>query len=50
LLGKYLEHKAKRKTTDALRAQESLKSVGATVQRQGEWKKVPASSVQTGEK
>lgn len=50
LLGKYLEHKAKRRTTDALRALESLKPVEATVQRQGEWKKVPASSVQTGEK
>ena len=50
LLGKYMEHKAKRKTTDALRALESLKPVEATVQRQGEWQKVVASSVQTAEK
>jgi Cu+-exporting ATPase len=50
LLGKYLEHKAKRRTTDALRALENLKPVEATVQRQSEWKTVAASSVQTGEK
>ena len=50
LLGKYLEHKAKRRTTDALRALESLKPVEATVQRLGEWQKVAASSVQSGEK
>jgi Cu+-exporting ATPase len=50
LLGKYLEHKAKRRTTDALRALENLKPVEATVQRSGEWKKVSAASVQSGEK
>lgn len=49
LLGKYLEHKAKRRTTDALRALESLKPVEATVKRQGEWQKVTASSVLSGE-
>ena len=49
LLGKYLEHKAKRRTTDALRALESLKPVEATVKRQGEWQKVSASSVFSGE-
>ncbi|TMM47618.1 heavy metal translocating P-type ATPase [Colwellia ponticola] len=50
LLGKYLEHKAKRRTTDALRALENLKPVEATVQRLGKWQKVAASSVQSGEK
>jgi Cu+-exporting ATPase len=50
VLGKYLEHKAKRRTTDALRALENLKPVEATVQRFGKWQKVAASSVQTGEK
>jgi Cu+-exporting ATPase len=50
LIGKYLEHKAKRKTTDALRALESLKPVEATVLRFSEWKKVAASSVHSGEK
>jgi P-type Cu+ transporter len=50
LLGKYLEHKAKRRTTDALKALENLKPVEATVQRLGTWQKVAASSVQSGEK
>ena len=50
LLGKYLEHKAKRRTTDALRALENLKPVEATVQRLSKWQKVAASSVQSGEK
>ncbi|KGJ87539.1 heavy metal translocating P-type ATPase [Colwellia psychrerythraea] len=50
LLGKYLEHKAKRRTTAALRALENLKPVEATVQRLGDWQQVPASSVQSGEK
>ena len=50
LLGKYLEHKAKRRTTDALRALENLKPIEATVQRLGQWQKVAASSVQSGEK
>ena len=50
LLGKYLEHKAKRRTTDALRALKNLKPVEATVQRLGKWQKVAASSVQSGEK
>jgi len=49
LLGKYLEHKAKRRTTDALRALENLKPVEATVQRLGDWQKVPAASVLSGE-
>jgi Cu+-exporting ATPase len=50
LLGKYLEHKGKRRTTDALRALENLKPVEATVQRLGKWQKVAALSVQSGEK
>lgn len=50
LLGKYLEHKAKRRTTDALRALENLQPAEATVQRLNKWQKVAASSVQAGEK
>ena len=50
LIGKYLEHKAKRRTTDALRALESLKPTSATVWRQNRWQQVAAASVQTGEK
>jgi Cu+-exporting ATPase len=50
LLGKYLEHKAKRRTTNALRALENLKPAEATVQRLGKWQEVAASSVQSGEK
>ncbi len=49
LLGKYLEHKAKRKTTDALRALESLKPTQATVKRDGNWQTVLASLVKTDE-
>jgi Cu+-exporting ATPase len=49
LLGKYLEQKAKRRTTDALRALQSLQPAQATVKGLGEWKKVPASSVLSGE-
>jgi Cu+-exporting ATPase len=50
LLGKYLEHKAKRRTTDALRALENLKPVEATVLRFSEWQKVAVSTVKSGEK
>ncbi|MEW6989748.1 heavy metal translocating P-type ATPase [Colwelliaceae bacterium 6441] len=50
LLGKYLEQRAKRRTTDALRALESLQPIEASVEREGEWQKVAASSVQSNEK
>jgi len=50
LIGKYLEHKAKRRTTDALRALESLKPTSATVWRQDSWQQVAAASVQTGDR
>ncbi len=49
LLGKYLEHKAKRRTTDALRSLENLKPVEATVLRLSKWQKVSVSSVLSGE-
>jgi P-type Cu+ transporter len=50
LIGKYLEHKAKRRTTDALRALENLKPTTATVWRDNNWQQVAASSVQSGER
>jgi len=49
LLGKYLEHKAKRRTTDALRSLENLKPVEATVLRLNKWQKVSVLSVLSGE-
>lgn len=50
LIGKYLEHKAKRRTTDALRALENLKPTTATVWRDDDWRQVTASTVQSGER
>lgn len=49
LLGKYLEHKAKKRTTDALRALENLKPAVATVFQQGLWVDVKAETVQKGD-
>lgn len=49
LLGKYLEHRAKKRTTDALRALENLKPAVATVFRQGLWVDVKAETVQQGD-
>lgn len=49
LLGKYLEHKAKRRTTDALRALESLKPAVATLFQNGLWLEVKAETVQQGD-
>jgi Cu+-exporting ATPase len=49
LLGKYLEHKAKRRTTDALRSLENLKPIEATVLRLNKWQKVSVLSVKSGE-
>ncbi|MBU2392729.1 MAG: HAD-IC family P-type ATPase, partial [Gammaproteobacteria bacterium] len=46
LLGKYLEQKAKRRTTDALRALENLKPAVATLFQDGLWLEVKAETVQ----
>jgi P-type Cu+ transporter len=50
LIGKFLENKAKRRTTDALRALENLQPTRATVWRNNTWQVVSATSVQAGEK
>ena len=49
LLGKYLEHKAKKRTTDALRALENLKPAVATLLQNGLWVEVKAEAVQKGD-
>lgn len=49
LLGKFLEHRAKRRTTNALRALENLKPSEARVKRDGSWQLVAAATVQSGE-
>lgn len=49
LLGKYLEHKAKKHTTDALRALEHLKPAVATVYVDGQWTEVKADAVKNGD-
>jgi P-type Cu+ transporter len=49
LLGKYLEHKAKARTTDALRALESLQPALARVLQNGIWLETKATDVQTGD-
>lgn len=50
LLGKFLEHRAKRRTMDALRALENLRPSEARVERDGQWQMVAAESVTSGEK
>ena len=49
LLGKYLEHKAKKRTTDALRSLENLKPAVATLFQDGQWLEVKAETVQKGD-
>lgn len=49
LLGKWLEQRAKRRTTDALRALENLKPTRARVQRDGNWQWVSAAQLKTGD-
>lgn len=49
LLGKYLEHKAKRRTTHALRALENLKPAVATVFKHGLWVEVKAETLRQGD-
>jgi len=50
LLGKFLEKRAKRRTTDALRALENLKPTSATVWRDGRWHTVAAAELVRGDK
>ena len=49
LLGKWLETRAKRQTTDALRALHALRPERARVRRNGEEQDVPLASVQVGD-
>jgi len=49
LLGKWLEQRAKRRTTNALRALENLKPNKARVQQDGGWQWVSAAQVKTGD-
>lgn len=49
LLGKWLEQRAKRRTTDALRALENLKPSKARVQKDGNWQWVSAAQVKSGD-
>lgn len=49
ILGKYLEHKAKKRTSDALRALENLKPAVATVFQNGLWVEVKAQGVKKGD-
>lgn len=49
LLGKFLEQRAKRRTTDALRSLENLKPSEARVRRDNQWLMVGAATVQSGE-
>ena len=49
ILGKYLEHKAKKRTTDALRSLENLKPAVATFFQNGQWLEVKAETVQKGD-
>lgn len=49
LLGKYLEHKAKKRTTDALRSLENLKPAVATLFQNRLWVEVKAEAVQQGD-
>jgi Cu+-exporting ATPase len=50
LLGKLLEQRAKRHTTDALRALESLQLTTANVWRNESWQSIPANQLQRDEK
>ncbi|MCC2616547.1 heavy metal translocating P-type ATPase [Aestuariibacter halophilus] len=50
LLGKFLEHRAKRRTTEALRALEKLRPEQARVWRDGAWQQVAINDVQVDDK
>ncbi|MCL2919348.1 heavy metal translocating P-type ATPase [Shewanella litorisediminis] len=49
LLGKLLEKRAKRRTTDALHALENLKPTTATVWRNEKWQLLPAAQLTSGD-
>lgn len=49
LLGKHLEHRAKRRTTDALKELENLKPSEARVKRNGNWQLASVGTVQSGD-
>jgi Cu+-exporting ATPase len=49
LLGKWLEHRAKRQTTEAIRALQALRPERARVRRGGEEIEVPVESVKVGD-
>ena len=49
LLGRFLESRAKRATTEAIRALEALRPTMARVRRDGEWIEVPAAELRSNE-
>ena len=50
LLGKLLEQRAKKRTTDALQALENLKPTSATVWRNNCWQNIAAAELKSGDK
>ncbi|HSG53302.1 MAG TPA: copper-translocating P-type ATPase, partial [Rheinheimera sp.] len=50
LLGKFLEKRAKKRTTDALQALENLKPTSATVWRSNSWQSIAAAELKKGDK
>jgi P-type Cu+ transporter len=50
LAGKFLEHRAKKRTTSALQALEQLQPTSATVWREDSWQVAPASSIERDER
>lgn len=49
LLGKFLEKRAKKRTTDALQALENLKPTAATVWRDNRWQSIAAAALTKGD-
>src|SRR5690606_26086611 len=50
LLGKFMEQRAKKKTTDALRALEALKPAEALVWRDNRWRAIAVAQLSFGER
>lgn len=50
LLGKFLEKRAKQRTTDALKALENLKPTSATVWRDNSWQSIAATELRKGDR
>ncbi len=50
LLGKFLEKRAKQRTTDALKALENLKPTSATAWRDNKWQSIAAAELKQGDK